>query len=58
MTNTERMKRPDMNCYVGPVNSWKALGVAIVRQAIIDYSKYNLACPDSETASKEALKQK
>lgn len=58
MTNTERMKCPDMNCYVGPVNSWKALGIAIVRQAIIDYSKYNLACAHPDTATSDALKHK
>ena len=39
--------------YVGPKNSWKSLGVEIVKQAIIDWhvSKIKLARP--ETASKE-----
>ena len=56
--NYERTKIPDMNCYVGPVNSWKALGVAIVRQAMLDFSKYSLECAHPETASSDALKLK
>lgn len=56
--NSERMKIYDMNCYVGPVNSWKSLGMAIVRQAMIDYTKYSLDCAHPETATSDALKNK
>lgn len=44
-----------MNCYVGPVNSWKSLGIAIVKQAILDWSKCNLECAHPETISRKSL---
>lgn len=58
MKNRERMKSPDMSGYVGPINCWKALGIAIVKQAVSDYSKYSLICMHPKTASAEALKHK
>ena len=36
-----RIKQPDAS-YVGPVNCWKALGIGIVRQAIIDWRECKL----------------
>lgn len=51
----KRMKSPDGNVYLGPVNSWKALGIAIVRQAIIDWHDASLRLTNPGDASSKTL---
>ena len=38
MAKPARMKQPDAT-FVGPENCWKALGIGIVRQAILDWQE-------------------
>ena len=54
----QRLKRADMNCYVGPVNNWKSLGIAIVRQAVLDWHESSAALRKPATASHEMLELK
>ena len=34
----KRVKTQLLDSYVGPVNCWKSLGIAITKQAVIDWS--------------------
>lgn len=54
MAKFKRMKMCDCTDYLGPVNSWKALGVAVVRQAIIDWQQTALKLTHIETATKKS----
>ena len=44
--------------YLGPDDRWKCLGIAIVKQAIIDWQEATLRLARPETASHEMLMQK
>ena len=52
MDRTVRSKLPDA-AYLGPVNSWKALGIAIVRQAALDYYETRLKLTNPITATQK-----
>ena len=54
MAKSARVKQPDAT-YLGPVNSWKALGIAIVRQAIVDWHESTLRLSKVGDASAKLL---
>lgn len=44
--------------YLGPEERWKLLGVAIVKQAVVDWKEAHMKLSKIETASKQMLDQK
>ena len=43
--------------YLGPEDRWKALGIAIVKQAVIDWREATLKLAKPDTASREMKEQ-
>lgn len=51
----KRIKTQPLDSYVGPVNCWKSLGIAITKQAIIDWSAATRKLSVSGSKSREVL---
>ena len=48
----------DPVCYLGPEDRWKALGLAIVKQAVVDWREAEMKLSSPETATFEINNQK
>ena len=51
----KRVKTQLLDSYVGPVNCWKSLGIAITKQAVIDWSTATKKLSASGSKSREDL---
>lgn len=51
----KRIKTQLLDSYVGPVNCWKSLGIAITKQAVIDWSAATRKLSASGSKSREVL---
>lgn len=49
--------RHDSTEYLGPVNSWKALGFAVVHQAVLDWREAKLQMSNIATVSHAAYEK-
>lgn len=52
------VKRIDPVSYLGPEERWRMLGVAIVKQAVLDWKESSIRLAHPETATKEMSEQK
>ena len=55
---SKRKKVMDFCYYLGPESRWKMLGVAIVKQAVLDWKDATMKLANPETASHEMLELK
>lgn len=54
----KHIKQPILLNYLGPEDRWRALGVAIVKQAVVDWQESKLLLANPVTSSKAASDQK
>lgn len=53
-----KSRKTDPVDFLGPEDRWKALGIAIVRQAVVDWREATLKLAKPETADRKMNEQK
>ena len=54
----KRIRQPAVINYLGPEDRWKALGIAVVKQAVVDWHEARTSLSKPATTTKDMAEQK